>query len=138
MEHLRYPEDLFKVQRTLLRAYHVTDPRPFYGGQDSGGSSRPTRRADRQATDQPPYYLTCRCPAQESRTFSLTTTYVPPEPAEPGRLHGGQRRRRAATSTGRSASCNCPATPRSPVRRRCEQFESDPEVARELIAAASG
>ena len=28
LEHLRYPEDLFKVQRALLAEYHVTDPRP--------------------------------------------------------------------------------------------------------------
>ena len=34
MSHLRYPEDLFKVQRSLLARYHVTDPGAFYGGQD--------------------------------------------------------------------------------------------------------
>ena len=25
MDHLRYPQDLFKVQRELLTRYHVTD-----------------------------------------------------------------------------------------------------------------
>ena len=34
MAHLRYPEDLFKVQRNMLAKYHVTDPAAFYGGQD--------------------------------------------------------------------------------------------------------
>jgi uncharacterized membrane protein (UPF0182 family) len=34
MSHLRYPEDLFKVQRTLLSNYHVSDPRTFYSGSD--------------------------------------------------------------------------------------------------------
>ena len=33
-EHLRYPEDLFKVQRELLTRYHVTDPRQFFNSQD--------------------------------------------------------------------------------------------------------
>jgi len=34
MAHLRYPEDLFKVQRSLMAKYHVTDAGAFYGGAD--------------------------------------------------------------------------------------------------------
>ena len=34
MSHLRYPEDLFKVQRQLITRYHVTDPVSFFVGQD--------------------------------------------------------------------------------------------------------
>ena len=34
MSHIRYPEDLFKVQRTLLARYHVTDPAQFFSGKD--------------------------------------------------------------------------------------------------------
>src|SRR5262245_42425578 len=30
--HLRYPQDLFNVQRSLLTSYHVTDPGDFYNG----------------------------------------------------------------------------------------------------------
>jgi uncharacterized protein len=32
MAHLRYPQDLFNVQRLLLTQYHVTDPGDFYNG----------------------------------------------------------------------------------------------------------
>jgi uncharacterized membrane protein (UPF0182 family) len=32
LPHLRYPQDLFDVQRALLTQYHVTDPRDFYTG----------------------------------------------------------------------------------------------------------
>ena len=32
--HLRYPQDLFNVQRSLLTRYHVTDPSEFYSGSD--------------------------------------------------------------------------------------------------------
>jgi uncharacterized membrane protein (UPF0182 family) len=32
MAHLRYPQDLFNVQRLLLTHYHVTDPGDFYNG----------------------------------------------------------------------------------------------------------
>ena len=34
LTHLRYPEDLFKVQRTLLANYHVQNPQTFYNGSD--------------------------------------------------------------------------------------------------------
>ena len=33
-QHMRYPEDLFKVQRDMLGAYHVLDPKTFYEGND--------------------------------------------------------------------------------------------------------
>lgn len=36
MSHLRYPEDMFKVQRNLLATYHVTDASGFYSGGDRG------------------------------------------------------------------------------------------------------
>src|SRR5262249_10132426 len=32
LPHLRYPQDLFNVQRALLTQYHVTDPSDFYNG----------------------------------------------------------------------------------------------------------
>ena len=34
MQHLRYPQDLFKVQRDLLTRYHVSDPAAFYASSD--------------------------------------------------------------------------------------------------------
>jgi uncharacterized protein len=34
LPHLRYPQDLFNVQRTLLARYHVTDASEFYNGDD--------------------------------------------------------------------------------------------------------
>ena len=32
--HVRYPQDLFKVQRVVMSRYHVTDPATFYNGTD--------------------------------------------------------------------------------------------------------
>jgi uncharacterized membrane protein (UPF0182 family) len=32
--HLRYPQDLFNVQRTVLTRYHVTDAEQYYNGSD--------------------------------------------------------------------------------------------------------
>jgi uncharacterized protein len=75
MAHLRYPEDLFKVQREILTRYHVTDPQAFYGGQDFWRVPDDPTATDGGA--QPAYYLTLRMPDQQRSTFSLTTTLVP-------------------------------------------------------------
>ena len=34
VEHVRYPEDLFKLQRDILTRYHVNDPTDFYNQND--------------------------------------------------------------------------------------------------------
>jgi uncharacterized protein len=34
LAHVRYPSDLFKVQRNILGAYHVTDAGTFYSSED--------------------------------------------------------------------------------------------------------
>ncbi|MFJ3403738.1 UPF0182 family protein [Promicromonospora sp. NPDC090134] len=77
MSHLRYPEDLFKVQRTLLSQYHVTDSAEFFSGQDFWNNpTDPTSEAT-TAPLQPPYYLTLQMPGQDESTFSLTSTFIP-------------------------------------------------------------
>ena len=76
MSHLRYPEDLFKVQRMILSKYHVTDADSFYGGQDFWRVPTDPAQEDR-TVDQPPYYLTLAMPGQSERAFSLTTTFMP-------------------------------------------------------------
>ncbi len=73
--HLRYPEDLFKVQRGLLARYHVSDPNTFYGGQDFW--EIPPDPAAAAPVPVPPYFLTLQMPGQEEATFSLTTTFTP-------------------------------------------------------------
>jgi uncharacterized protein len=75
MAHLRYPEDLFKLQRGLLAQYHVTEPTTFYGGQQAW--IVPNDPTVNQAVFQPPYYQTIKLPESETASFSLTTTYVP-------------------------------------------------------------
>ena len=74
--HFRYPEDLFKVQRTILSRYHVEDAASFYNGQDFWTIPiDPTNRAVNAL--QPPYYLTLRMPGTADPKFSLTTTFAP-------------------------------------------------------------
>lgn len=76
MSHLRYPEDLFKVQRELLTRYHVTDAASFYSGGDFWNNPNdPTQASGR--IKQPPYYLTMKMPGQDEATFSLTSSFIP-------------------------------------------------------------
>ncbi|KGM13038.1 UPF0182 family membrane protein [Cellulomonas bogoriensis] len=74
MSHLRYPEDLFKVQRNLLAEYHVDTAAEFYSGQDFW---RNPQDPVTEGLQQPPYYLTLQMPTQDEPTFSLTSTFIP-------------------------------------------------------------
>ena len=75
MSHLRYPEDLFKIQRFELATYHVSDAASFYSGQDFW--TNPVDPTVITTALQPPYYLTLEMPGQDAPTFSLTTTFIP-------------------------------------------------------------
>ncbi|NDL61050.1 UPF0182 family protein [Phytoactinopolyspora mesophila] len=75
MDHLRYPEDLFKLQRRLLEQYHVTQPFTFYEGTDRW--IVPNDPASSLEIDQPPYYQSIQLPGTDEGVFSLTTTYTP-------------------------------------------------------------
>ncbi|MDE0572571.1 UPF0182 family protein [Demequina sp. B12] len=75
MSHLRYPEEMFAVQRALLERYHVTDASAFYSGQDEWNTPDDPTSGD--SVLQPPYYLTLQMPGQDEPSFSLYTTYIP-------------------------------------------------------------
>jgi uncharacterized protein len=76
-QHMRYPTDLFEVQREILAQYHVSTAQAFYGGQNFWAvPNDPTGVAANQHS-QPPYYLTETIPGYRQPEFSLTTTFVP-------------------------------------------------------------
>jgi len=71
LQHVRYPQDLFDVQRSLLEQYHVTDPVQFYNVADKW-----TVPADPfNSGNQPPYYVLANPPVGTSTTpqFQLTS-----------------------------------------------------------------
>jgi len=73
MSHLRYPEDLFTIQRYQLAQYHVTDAASFFGTQDFWNN--PFDPTD-DTQKQPPYYLTLQMPGQDRPSFSLTSSFI--------------------------------------------------------------
>jgi uncharacterized membrane protein (UPF0182 family) len=77
LNHIRYPEDLFRVQRDVLSSYHVKTADAFYGGQDFWRVPRDPSTFGANASAQPPYYLTLQMPGSKTPAFSLTTPFVP-------------------------------------------------------------
>ena len=77
LSHIRYPEDMFRVQRDILSAYHVKTAAAFYGGQDFWRVPRDPSTFGANASAQPPYYMTLQMPGAATPTFSLTTPFVP-------------------------------------------------------------
>ena len=77
LEHIRYPEDLFGVQRDVLSTYHVKTADAFYGGQDFWRVPTDPSSLGANAGVQPPYYMTLKLPGQDKAAFSLTTSFVP-------------------------------------------------------------
>ena len=75
LAHVRYPADLFKVQRSIFSTYHVTDPNEFYSGTDAWTTpEEPTQTTE---VAQPPYYLTMQLPGWDSPAFTLYSTFIP-------------------------------------------------------------
>lgn len=75
MAHLRYPQDLFKVQRELLTRYHVEDADTFLSGSEVW--QVPDDPTNKSGNAVPPYYQSLKMPDQQAQAFSLTTTFTP-------------------------------------------------------------
>ncbi|MBS4729109.1 UPF0182 family protein [Mycobacterium sp. SM1] len=72
-DHLRYPEDLFKVQRMLLAKYHVNDPVTFFSTSDFWDV--PLDPNPTASSYQPPYYIVAKNLAKDddSASYQLTS-----------------------------------------------------------------
>jgi uncharacterized protein len=71
--HLRYPEDLFKVQRMLLAKYHVNDPVTFFSTSDFWDV--PLDPNPTASSYQPPFYIVAKNLVRDgaSSSFQLTS-----------------------------------------------------------------
>ncbi len=71
VSHVRYPEDLFKVQRDILTRYHVDEPITFYEGSDRWQIPEDPTQDTQQ--NQPPYYILAQRPGDDEASFQLTS-----------------------------------------------------------------
>jgi uncharacterized membrane protein (UPF0182 family) len=73
--HLRYPEDIFKVQTYIYTSYHMKSPQTFYNKEDiwqipvlsGGGGENPMQ----------PYYIVMRLPQEKQEEFILMLPFTP-------------------------------------------------------------
>jgi uncharacterized membrane protein (UPF0182 family) len=74
--HLRYPQDMFKVQRKMLARYHVINPAVFFTNDDFWNvPTDPTQ--NQPGVDQPPYYVLAAPPSRRGPAeFQLTSGLV--------------------------------------------------------------
>jgi uncharacterized membrane protein (UPF0182 family) len=92
--HLRYPEDLFRVQTNMWARYHVNDPQTFYNNNDAwnvaldpgtAGAGPATQTTN--AAGEPigpsvgarvdPYYLLTQLPGEDEAEFVMLRSFVP-------------------------------------------------------------
>ena len=85
MSHVRYPADLFKMQRAVLGRYHVTDPTSFYSREDAWTTPNDPTAGATSTLLQPPYYLTMQMPGQDAPSYSLYSTFIPEARGEQSR-----------------------------------------------------
>lgn len=85
LSHVRYPADLFKVQRALLGSYHVDEAGAFYSQQDAWMTPNDPVGGQGVGTLQPPYYLTMQVPGTDSPEFSIYSTFIPRSTGESSR-----------------------------------------------------
>jgi uncharacterized membrane protein (UPF0182 family) len=71
-EHLRYPEDLFRVQAEAYKTYHMLDPVVFYNKEDQWALPG-------EKTDAPmvPYYVLMQLPGESMENFLLMEPFTP-------------------------------------------------------------
>ncbi|PMC71365.1 UPF0182 family protein [Corynebacterium aurimucosum] len=74
-QHLRYPEDMFKVQRNLLAKYHVDDPGVFFNNDAFWSVPEDPTAGEAQGLNQPPYYVLASDPETNKPSFQLITSY---------------------------------------------------------------
>ncbi len=73
--HVRYPEDLFRIQIDRFTTYHMTEPRVFYNKEDVW--ALPTQKTGANTGEMEPYYALIRMPGQEQLQFLLMLPMTP-------------------------------------------------------------
>lgn len=149
MSHVRYPADLFKVQRSVLGQYHVTDAGSFYSRDDAWTTPNDPVSPASNPTLQPPYYLTMQMPGQTAPTFSLYSTFVPLATTESSRsvLKGylavdadaGDTKGKRASGYGKLRLLTLPSSDTVPGPGQVQNnFNSDPGVSQQLNLLRQG
>ena len=73
--HMRYPEDLYRMQAEVLTVYHMKDPQIFYNKEDVW--EIPTEIYRKEEIPVDPYYEVLTLPGQSTPEFALLQPFSP-------------------------------------------------------------
>ena len=73
--HIRYPEDLFRIQTDRFTTYHMTEPRVFYNKEDVW--ALPSQKTGNSTAEMEPYYALIRMPGEKELRFLLMLPMTP-------------------------------------------------------------
>lgn len=149
LSHVRYPADLFKVQREILGQYHVTDPGSFFSREDAWTTPNDPDLPPESTALQPPFYLTMQMPGQKSPTYSLYSTYIPLATKEASRsvltgylavdANAGHTKGTKASDYGKLTLLSLPKDNPVPGPGQVQNtFSSDPTVSQALNLLRQG
>ena len=74
-EHVRYPEQMFRIQADMLLTYHMQDPGVFYNREDAWAIPMETLGDQKQPVE--PYYVITRLPGERQAEFVLVLPFTP-------------------------------------------------------------
>jgi hypothetical protein len=74
-QHVRYPEDIFKIQTAIFTTFHMTNPQVFYNKEDQW--QLPTLDTGQNATAMQPYYTIMRLPGEKQTEFIEMLPFTP-------------------------------------------------------------
>lgn len=75
-EHIRYPEDLFKIQSQIYSTYHMDDVKVFYNKEDAWQIPNEVYGVG-QKVQVEPYYIIMKLPEEDKEEFVLMTSFTP-------------------------------------------------------------
>jgi uncharacterized membrane protein (UPF0182 family) len=73
--HVRYPEEIFRVQAAAFATFHMTNPQVFYNKEDQW--QVPVIDNDGAATPMQPYYTIMRLPGEKGTEFIQMLPFTP-------------------------------------------------------------
>ena len=73
--HLRYPEDLFRIQASLYETYHMHDVNVFFNKEDLWQVPLENFSGNTQPVE--PYYIILRLPGEQEAEFMLIQPFTP-------------------------------------------------------------
>lgn len=76
--HLRYPEDIFRMQAKMFATYQMNEPQEFYNKEDQWTIAQMTTATDKEpAQPMEPYYTIMKLPGEQTEEFILMLPFTP-------------------------------------------------------------